>query len=189
MHTDCSVHTWFEFMQQVKQGPSHVHVCFRVQRMQTDYHSTAVAVNFPAAAFAWKAKWLLGKSRYSPCGWAAHCSLTPYYPVSELQCSHRKKRSKTDFTVSNIIRYVIIFLCLSLCVSMQSTDRDTHTSPAVPLPTWRLSTADGMSALSRTSPSQEISAYSTLTKSKMKNFLIINIFLCFQGNHGKRRSL
>lgn len=80
----------------------------------------------------------------------------------------RKNKAKQKLKVSKIIRYVII--SLSLSVSQQSSPRDAHTSLAVSLPTWKLSAADGMSVLPRAPPSREISAYSTLIKSKGENY-------------------
>lgn len=53
-HADCSVNTWFKFIQSVKQDPSCifcVSAFLSTEKANSLFHDT-VAVNSPAAAFA-----------------------------------------------------------------------------------------------------------------------------------------
>lgn len=75
-----------------------------------------------------------------------------------------------------------ICVSFSFMFSLQMCPRDSHTSLAASPPTWKRSTADGMWALSRTSPNPEICGCISSTKSERRKKKEHVWFLCFPRN-------
>lgn len=75
-----------------------------------------------------------------------------------------------------------ICVSFSFMFSLQMCPRDSHTSLAASPPTWKRSTADGMWALSKTSPNPEICGCISSTKSERRKKKEHVWFLCFPRN-------
>lgn len=180
LQTDRNWHNWF--CAASKTGSSSTlcaNAFLSTEKANTvDHSTTAVAVN---SGRSLKSSKKTSRKMLIFSLWLPGCSLDlGYSPVPDVHATmshtscNTEKKARQIFTLSNKIRcdkyniqdYVSLFL--SLC-SLQLIPRYFHTSLVASPPTWKLSTADGMSALPRASPSRELSAYSTLTKSKGEN--------------------